>query len=157
MKGRIAIVAVGVIVAVVVLILLGQLGFPAEFVVAWMLVVLVVALASRQIFFDEGALWPPAKPRRASRGSEVSRMAWAINTRTGVAGHLVVRRVQNALRRRLAHHGLDLDDPAQHARIDALLGDGVRSALHRREVQRADIELVLDAIDRIPNDTKETG
>ena len=84
-------------------------------------------------------------------------MAWAINARTGVAGHVEVRRVQSVLRRRLALHGLDLDDPTQHARIDALLGEGVRDALHRREVQRTDIEIVLDAIDRIPNDTEETG
>lgn len=84
-------------------------------------------------------------------------MAWAINTRTGVAGHVVVRRVQAVLRRRLALRGLDLDDPAQHARIDALLGEGVRDALHRREVQRTDIEMVLDAIDRIPNDMEEPG
>lgn len=83
-------------------------------------------------------------------------MAWAINSRTGVVGHLVVRRVRNLLRRRLAHRGLDLDDPAHHTRIDALLGPGVRDALGRSEVQRADIERALDAIERIPNDTKET-
>jgi hypothetical protein len=157
MKGRFVITGVGIAVAVAVLILLGQWGFPVPFVLAWMLTVLTIVLAARQIFFDDDASWPPEEPRRASSGSEVSRMAWAINSRTGVAGHLVVRRVQNALRRRLAHRGLDLDDPAQHPRIDALLGEGVRDALHRSEVQRTDIERVLDAIERIPNDTEETA
>lgn len=157
MRGRFVILGIGVVVAAAVVLLLGQLGFPAPFVVAWMIVVLAVAIAFRQDFVEIGAMWPPEKPSRDTRSSEVARMAWAINTRTGVAGHVVVRRVQNLLRRQLAHRGLDLDDPAQHQRIDALLGEGVRAALHRREVQRADIELVLDAIERIPNDTEETG
>jgi hypothetical protein len=63
--------------------------------------------------------------------------------------------VQNVLRRRLAHRGLDLDDPTDLPRIDALLGDGVRAALHARDVQRTDIERVLDALDRIPADLEE--
>ena len=157
MKGRIVILGVGLVVATVVAVLLGQLGFPVPFVVAWMVLILAIALAGRQVFFDESASWPPEKPRRDPRGSEVSRLAWAINSRTGVAGHVVVRRVRNVLRRRLAHRGLDLDDSDDHSCIDALLGEGVRGALHRREVQRADIERVLDAIERIPNDTKETA
>lgn len=155
MTARVLLLGGGAVVAVVVVFVLGWLGFPVPFVVAWMIVLLAIGVVGRQVFFDEGAAWPPAKPTRPSRGSEVSRMAWAINTRTGVAGHLVVRRVQGVLRRRLAHHRLDLDDPEQHARIDAILGDGVRDALRRREVRRTDIELVLDALDRIPNDLEE--
>ena len=157
MKARILVLGIGLVVAAAVAILLGQLGFPVPFVVAWMILILAIALAGRQVFFDESASWPPDKPRRDPRGSEVSRLAWAINSRTGVVGHMVVRRVQSVLRRRLAHRGLDLDDPDHHARIDALLGDGVRDTLHGREVQRADVERVLDAIERIPNDTKETA
>lgn len=157
MTRRVVIASVGVIGAAGALFLLGKLGFPEPFVLAWMILALGVTFACRQEFIEVGSEWPPEKPSRSSHGSEVSRMAWAINTRTGVAGHVVVRRVQTVLRRRLALRGLDLDDPAQHARIDALLGEGVRDALHRREVQRTDIEMVLDAIDRIPNDTEENG
>jgi len=148
---------IGGVVTLAMILVLGQLGFPAPFVLAWVIILVAVVLACRQEFIEIGPVWPPEKPSRSARGSEVSRMAWAINARTGVAGHVVVRRVQSVLRRRLALHGLDLDDPTQHARIDALLGEGVRDALHRREVQRTDIEIVLDAIDRIPNDTEETG
>ncbi|MFJ6531047.1 hypothetical protein [Microbacterium sp. NPDC091662] len=157
MKRRMLVLGVGAVVALVVLLVLGQLGFPVPFVLAWMILVVGVVLACRQEFIEVGPVWPPEKPSRTSRGSEVSRLAWAINTRTGVAGHVVVRRVQSVLRRRLALRGLDLDDPTQHARIDVLLGEGVRDALHRREVRSTDIEIVLDAIDRIPNDTEETG
>ncbi|WAA64747.1 hypothetical protein [Microbacterium oxydans] len=157
MKARILIVGLGAAVAAVLVVLLGQLGFPAPFVVAWIIVVLAIILAFRQDFTEVGADWPPEKPSDDARSSDVSRMAWAINARTGVAGHVVVRRVQALLRRRLAHSGLDLDDPAQHTRIDALLGEGVRDSLHRREVHRTDIERVLDAIDRIPNDPEDNG
>ncbi|MDF2561514.1 MAG: hypothetical protein K0R99_2960 [Microbacterium sp.] len=149
MKGRLILLGVGAAVAAVVLALLGVLGVPMMFAVAWLLIVLTIALVSRQVFFDESAFWPPERRRSAERGSEVSRLAWSINSRTGVAGHVVVRRVQDVLRRRLAHRGLDLDDPAQHAAVDALLGPGVRDALHKREVHAADLEKVLDAVERI--------
>ncbi|WP_297558148.1 hypothetical protein [Microbacterium sp.] len=157
MKRRILVLGVGAAVAVIVLLLLGQVGFPVPFVFAWMILAIAVVCACRQEFIEVGPVWPPEKPSRKTRGSEVARMAWAINTRTGVAGHVVVRRVQSVLRRRLALRGLDLDDPTHHARIDALLGGGVRDALHGREVRSTDIEIVLDAIERIPNDTEETG
>ena len=149
MKGRPILLGVGAVMAAVVLVLLSALGVPMLFAAAWLLIVLTIVLVGRQVFFDEVSAWPPEQRRRAERGSEVSRLAWSINSRTGVAGHVAVRRVQNVLRRRLAHRGLDLDDPAQHATIDALLGQGVRHALHKREVQAADLERVLDAIERV--------
>lgn len=155
MTGRIVLLTIGGLVAAALLVIMASLGFPILFALSWMLIAAAVVLASRQPFVDEGAAWPPMKPAREARGSEVSRLAWAINPRTGVAGHVVVRRVQSVLRRRLAHQGLDLDDPAQHEDIDALLGEGVREGLHRREVHTADIERALDALDRIPSELKE--
>ncbi|MEW2008572.1 hypothetical protein AB0300_03775 [Microbacterium sp. NPDC078814] len=156
MKG-IVVTVISALIGAALLTVLIVLGVPAAFAVAWTLLLLAVVAATRQVFVDEAVVWPPEAPRAESRGSDVSRMAWAINTRTGVAGHVVVRRVQGVVRRRLAHRGLDLDDPDDHPRIDAMLGDGVRASLHARDVQRADIERVLDALDRIPTDTEETS
>ncbi|MFB8190905.1 hypothetical protein ACFC14_16430 [Microbacterium sp. NPDC055988] len=153
MTGRLILVGIGVVVAAVVLVLLVVIGAPVMFAVSWLLLVLTTALVSRQVFFEEGSIWPPERRRRAERGSEVSRLAWSINSRTGLAGHVVVRRVQNVLRRRLALRGLDLDDPSHYAMIDALLGRGVRDALHKREVHAADLEQVLDAVERIADDS----
>src|SRR5699024_8542654 len=59
----------------------------------------------------------------AWRGSAVSRLAWGFNPRTDVAGEIVARRVRTLLRRRLARLGIDIDDPAQTARVDAAIGD----------------------------------
>ncbi|MEU4015466.1 hypothetical protein AB0E56_09375 [Microbacterium sp. NPDC028030] len=149
MKRRFLLVALCTAVAVGGVAALGALGVPVAFALSWAMIVLTIVLVSRQVFFDESSLWPPERARRPERGSEVSRLAWSINSRTGVAGHVVVRRVQNVLRRRLALRGLDLDDPDARDDIDALLGAGVRDALHMREVRADDLERVLDAIERL--------
>ncbi|WP_431806303.1 hypothetical protein [Microbacterium paraoxydans] len=130
-------------------------GVPLAFAVSWAIVAAAVTLALRGVLVDDPVGWPPERPSRETRGSDVSRLAWAINARSGVAGTVLVRRVQSVLRRRLAHRGLDLDEPADHARIDALLGPGIRDGLSHREVLRDDIERALDALDQIPADTEE--
>ncbi len=155
MKGRIVLAGMGAVVAIPVLLVLAQLGVPFAFALAWLIILLTIMMATRQGFLDESGAWPPPEREREVRSSQVSRLAWSINVRTGVAGHVVVRRVQNVLRRRLAHLGLDVDDPMQHAAIDALLGAGLRESLHRREVHRADIERVLDAMDRLSHEREE--
>jgi hypothetical protein len=155
MRGRIVLAGIGALVALGVLLLLAQLGVPFAFALSWLIILLTIAVATRQGFLDETGAWPPPEREREVRSSQVSRLAWSINIRTGVAGHVVVRRVQNVLRRRLAHLGLDVDDPLQHATIDAMLGAGLRESLHRREVQRADIERVLDAMDRLSHEREE--
>ncbi|MDQ0725121.1 hypothetical protein [Microbacterium sp. W4I20] len=156
MTGRIVLAGIGGIMAIAVLLLLSWLGVPMEFALMWLIVVIAVAVASRQVFFDETVEWPPPERERMVRGSDVSRLAWSLNTRTGVAGYVVVGRVQRILRRRLAHHGLDLDDPVQHARIDALLGSGIREAVHRKEVRSSDIDRLLDAIEKLSPEPEET-
>ena len=156
MRGRIVLALLSALIAAGLLVVMLIFGVPAPFAVAWTLILLGIVAATRQAFVDEVVVWPPEAPRAEGRGADASRLAWAINTRTGVAGHVVVRRVQGVVRRRLGHLGLDLDDPQDHPRIDAVLGDGVRASLHAREVQRVDIERVLDALDRTPIDSEET-
>ncbi|MBN6192837.1 hypothetical protein JQN58_38825 [Aneurinibacillus sp. BA2021] len=158
MRARTVAIAAGCVLLAVALVLgLRAAGVPLAFAVSWTTVAAAVSLALRGVLVDDPVLWPPERPPREARGSEVSRLAWAINTRSGVAGTILVRRVQNVLRRRLAHRGLDLDDPADHAAIDALLGQGIRAGLSRREVRRDDIERALDALERIPTDTEEAA
>lgn len=156
MKARLTIGAIGVLVAVTAILVLSQLGVPVDFAIAWVLIAAGLGLVSRQVYFDDGFEWPPGERTRAVRGSEVSRLAWSVNTRTGEAGHVLVRRVEGVLRRRLRQRGFDLDAPEQHPQIDALLGSGIRETLTRRDVQRTDIERVLDAIERLPTRTDPT-
>ncbi|MFE6733267.1 hypothetical protein [Microbacterium sp. NPDC057650] len=158
MNGRIVLGTIGVLIAAgIVLTIMTWLGSPVEFTLAWLLIVGVIVLAFQQPFIDEGGMWPPEQQTVLQRGSDVSRLAWSVNPRTGIAGHVIVARVQQVLRRRLARHGLDLDDPADFERIDALVGRDVREVFGRREVRRRDLELVLDAVDRIPTSSAVTA
>lgn len=157
MKGRIVLGVMGAGLALVAILLLTTaIGIPVEFALAWTFIAGVVVLATRQSFIDDAGAWPPEKPTLAARGSEVSRLAWAINPSTGAAGQIVVRRVDRVLRRRLTHHGLDLDDPEQYPAIDDVLGAGIRDLLAKRELKRQDLERLLDAIERIPSAAQQT-
>ena len=151
---RIVLAVLAVVVGGAIVCLLDWLGVPAAFAAAWLLLILAVGLLSRAGLLDDGA-WPPAPPERRPRGSVVSRLSWTINARTGEAGLLIVRRVQRILRHRLARLGLDLDDPAQSAAVDALLGPGIRETFGRPEVTRADLERVMAAVDRLPSPLKQ--
>lgn len=133
---------------------LDRLGVPAEFAAAWLVLIAAVGLLSRAALLDD-ASWPPARPERRPRGSDVARLSWNINSRTGEAGFLIVRRVQRVLRHRLARLGLDLDDPGQSGAVDALLGPGIRETFTRPEVTRTDLERVMAAIDRLPSPTNQ--
>ncbi|MDA4893484.1 MULTISPECIES: hypothetical protein [unclassified Microbacterium] len=149
MRARIGPVLVGVALAIPVLAVLVTLGAPWGFSIAWLLLVAAGVVVARRTVFDDTGTWPPAEPERPVVGSDVSRLAWSINPRTGVAGHAIVRRVQRVVRRRLSRRGLDLDDPASAARIDALLGQDLRKALTAKEVRRDDLRRILDAVDRL--------
>lgn len=150
----IVVIGAGVGVGAAIVYLLDRLGVPAAFAAAWMLLIVAVGLLSRAGMLDDGS-WPPARPERRPRGSEVSRLSWTINARTGEAGLLIVRRVQRILRHRLARHGLDLDDPAQSAAVDALLGPGIRETFGRPGVTRTDLERVMAAVDRLPSPSNQ--
>ena len=151
---RILLAVVGIAAGAGTVVVLDQLGVPVEFAAAWLLLIVAVGLLSRAGLIDD-ASWPPARPERRPRGSEVARLSWNINSRTGEAGFLIVRRVERVLRHRLARLGLDLDDPAQASAVDELLGAGVRDTFTRAEVTRADLERVMTAIDRLPSPTNQ--
>lgn len=155
MKARVVLLAGAAIFAFIALLLLAQFGIPVLFASAWILVAVAIGVVSRQVFFDETQAWPPPERTLPVRGSDVSRLAWSLNAHTGVAGHVVVRRVERIVRRRLSHRGFDLDDPTQHAAIDALLGSGIRSVFEQKVIRLPDIERVLDAADRLPFPNEE--
>lgn len=150
MRARIVIVVVGIAAGAALVLLLRQLGFPVDFTIAWLVLLVAGGIVSAQVFSgEEEPSWPPAERAPRVPGSDVSRLAWSINARTGIVGHVLVARVEATLRRRLTTRGLDLDDPADHARIDGLLGDGIRPLLGAPEVRADEIESVLTAIEAL--------
>lgn len=132
------------------------LGVEPFFAAAWGLLVGIVSIAASVVLpEDPRADAPDTELPERRTGSEVSRLAWAINPRTGEAGQLVLRRVTAVLRRRLLAHGVDVDDPAQRERVTALIGEDVWERLGRPRAGRADIERALEAARRLQDHTTE--
>lgn len=144
-------VGVPLFVIIFVTMALALTGVELPFAIAWGVLLSTIAIARGASPPVSESDWPPAhRPAVPVRGSEVSRLAWSFAGRNGIAGPTIVRRVRNLVRRRLAHRGIDVDDPTQAVWADALLGDGVRAGLFHHQIMRADIERALDAIERLP-------
>lgn len=155
MRGRIVLAIIGVATTGIIIWLMSLFGFPPTFLVAWLILIVAIGIITRQRGAEDDGSWPPEKPLEEFRGSDVSRLAWTINSRTGAVGRNLVRRLEAVLRHRLQLRGLDLDDEAHAHRIDALLGHGIRTALSSREVTRDGAIRVLDAIETIPPHLEE--
>jgi len=126
------------------------IGFAVPYVVAFALVTGAVALIALFAIPDDPRADAPRIPIPTDvRASEVSRMAWALNTKTGVAGARVTRRVRGILRHRLERLGIDPDDPADPARRDALIGPDLWPRLAEPGADLTDIVRALDVIDRL--------
>ena len=149
MRGRILIVVAGIVLGVPVALLLGFLGVPLEFAIAWILVFAAALLIARQSFVDESGPWPPAPPDPPRRGSDVSRLAWSIDTRTGTVGPGLRRRITALADRRLREHGVQ-PETAGPAAVDAILGAGAHAALTGPILQRAELERLLQALEHPP-------
>ncbi len=145
-RGRVFGAAVAVVVLGTGLILL---GVEVPFALAWGVLAGVVVLLSALPFPDPPSLDAPRRDDQRPSGSEVSRLAWSINPRTGAVGEIVTRRVRATLRRRLTAEGIDVDDPDGSDRVDARIGPGVWAALNAGRTDRVAIERALDAIDRL--------
>ncbi|WP_402465469.1 hypothetical protein [Isoptericola aurantiacus] len=95
--------------------------------------------------------WPTAPDeQRDGARRDVSDLGWAAFTRDGRVSPRVTRRVATLAAARLAHHGIDPDDPAQHARAAEILGadvlDGLRST---HPPTPRTLHHWLDALDRL--------
>lgn len=146
MRRWIVLIVLWIVLGVPVALLLDFLGVPLPFGIAWILVFAAALLIAQQSFIDESGPWPPPPPEQFPRGSDVSRLAWAVDARTGVVGMPLRRRVSALADRRLREHGLSLED-ADAAAVDAILGPGVHAALVVAEMRIPDLERLLHALE----------
>lgn len=149
MKGRILIVVAWIALGIPVALLLAFLGVPLGFAIAWILVFAAALLIAQQSFLDESGPWPPAPPDAPQRGSEVSRLAWSIDARTGTVGPSLRRRITALADRRLREHGVR-PETAGAADVDAILGAGAHAALAGPILRRAELERLLYALENPP-------
>lgn len=147
-----------VVAAVIAALVLTGFGFTWPFVIGWSLLVGALALLSQLAVPPEPSVDAPhiaVEPDR--RPTEISRMAWALNTHTGLAGTQITRRVREALRQRLQRRGADPADPAKRSLVSALIGPDLWARLEGPGTTIVDIERALDAIDALnPERSAET-
>lgn len=126
------------------------LGLQIEFVIAVGILSLAVGtILATPLGSDTRASAPAAESQDRYRGSEVSRLAWAVKLRDDSVGEMVTRRVRATLRRRLALRGLDPDRPADAAEVDRLLGQGLWDRLNGRRARPTDIDEALTRADAL--------
>lgn len=136
--------------AVVGAIFLTLLGVQREFAWGWGLLVAALALILRIRIPDDPRADAPGRPAEQSYvGSDVSRLAWSIDSRTGTVTETVTRRVRATLTRRLARIGVDVEAEDQRQQVDQHLGDGLWDRLNGRPVTVADIRDGLAAAERL--------
>lgn len=136
--------------AVVAAIVFTVIGFAVPYVIAFALVTGAVAVLAAFVMPDDPRVDAPRIPIPTDiRASEISRLAWALNTKTGAAGTRVTLRVRSILRHRLERLGVDPDDPLDSARRDELIGPDLWPRLAGSAPDLADIVSALDAIDRL--------
>lgn len=148
MSARRTLLAIGAAV-VAALALLG-FGFTWPFVIGWSLLICAVGLLGQLVMpLEPGFDAPRIDTERHRRPTEISRMAWALNTHTGIAGQQITRRVSAILRHRLVRQGIDPDNPEDRARLTAVIGPGLWEQLTGPAPTIIDIERALDVVDRL--------
>ena len=154
-RGRSALLLLALLIGGMLTGLLSLLGISLPFAIAWGILIVAGFALAPGVDVEPDQKWPPPVPARSSRGSEVARLAWSFNMRGDTAGLAVQRRVHALLRRRMQRYDIDLDDPADLARAGRLLGQGILDAALAAEPRREDIEGLLDAMDRLPQELPE--
>ncbi|WP_193596288.1 hypothetical protein [Microbacterium sp. YJN-G] len=129
---------------------LSALGVPSVFAWGWAVLAAAAALfIGMQLPDDARADAPGRALHREHVGSDVSRLAWAINLQTGTVNEAVTRRVRATLRRRLQRHGVDLDDERHGSEVEWLLGPGLWQRLNGRRTTTDDLRDALAAMERL--------
>lgn len=137
------------------IILTAFIGVELAFAVAWGGLAGILVLGTQLVMpEDPRASAPLVEVRPERRGTDIARMAWSINPRTGMAGALLTGRVRRVLAHRLSRIGIDVEDPEQRAQIDAIVGSDVWDRLIGRGTTRTDIERALEVVARL-SPTKE--
>ncbi|MGP6171754.1 hypothetical protein ACTU6V_11155 [Microbacterium sp. A204] len=153
-RGRI--IAAIAVAAGAALILLFGLRVEPVFAFSWAAIAGVIVVSTQLVIPEDARVDAPDIPiRREQRGTDVSRMAWSLNPRTGEAGELATRRVRGVLGRRLLRSGLSIDEPMHRAQINALIGDGLWDRLSGPGTKIQDVERALTVIDSLAANKEE--
>ncbi len=136
-------------------------GMDAAHAVALGLVVAVVAAVLGTVPDNRPADWVRERaPIESGIRRDVTHLSWSLHSRSGAVAASAHRRVRDLARSVLARHELELDEPADAAAIEQLLGpqawDTIRPG-ERSLPQLVYVESTLDALRRLDIQTPETA
>lgn len=135
---------------VVAVLILSAVGLQREFAWGWaLLIAAVVVLLRIRMPEDPRADAPGRAAGQNYIGSDVSRLAWSVEPRTGKVTEMITRRVRATLARRLARVGVDVEDETQRQVIAQWLDGDLWDRLSGREVTVKDIREALNAAERL--------
>lgn len=124
------------------------LGLQAEFAWSAGLVVMgVVVVFALPLSDDARSDAPSGELPLTQTGSDVSRLAWAVNLSEGRVSEIMSRRVRALLRRRLALRGLDPERADHGYAVERVIGAGLWARLGARRVAVTDIRWALEVAD----------
>lgn len=160
MSGKTVVIGLGVVLCVPLVLVLWSLGVPMEFAVSWVLLAIAFVLAIGWRKTGPVLTWPPAKPTKEQRLSEVARMAWTIDHKSGDVSRAMVMRVERIVRSEAARRNNVSYGSVTKDEIDEVLGGNVYDPLDdavngRRDFRRADLDRILTAIESLRSEERE--
>jgi len=146
-------ISIPTITAVAMGLILSTLGVQTEFAWGWALLAAGIALIVSIRSPDDPRIDAPGRTAEMSYvGSDVSRLGWAIDSRSGTVNEAVTRRVRATLKRRLARLGVDIEDESHRGLVETHLGEGLWTRLNARRVTVTEIRDALIAAERLISD-----
>ena len=135
-------------------------GMDDAHAVALGLVVAAVAAVLGAVPEHRPADWARERePAESGIRRDVSHLSWSLHSRSGAVAVSAHRRLRDLARSMLARHDLELDDPADAAAIERVLGpeawDAVRPG-ERALPHLTAVETTLDALHRLDLKTLES-
>ena len=134
-------------------------GMDLAHAIALGLVVAAVAVVLGSVPEHRPAEWA-REPGPAETGirRDVSHLSWSLHSRSGVVAASAHRRLRDLARTALSRHDFELDEPADAAAIERLLGPEAWNTIRpgERALPRlAEVETTLDALQKLDRKVPE--
>lgn len=124
-------------------------GLEVWFALAWGVAVGALIAITGVNTDDYTSTWPPEPSEKRQPGSSISGLTWGFNPSNSESGPMVMSRIRRLAERRLAFHGLDLDNADQYPSIDSLLGKGAAEQLNARRLSSDKTRALMTALERL--------
>ncbi|MGF3055056.1 hypothetical protein [Microbacterium sp. YY-01] len=159
MKQRLILIALGGTAAAgIALFLRFTMGVPLSFSLTLVLMTVAIGIVHAVVTgvdTQTHTTWPPPVQHTTYRGSEVSRLAWAINKHTGEVSPGMARRVQKVLNRALVRQGFDPESPSDHTRASREWNAPIDEWLTEPVIRTEQVSDIVALVEKMQSATKQ--